>query len=119
MAPIFRFIVFIVYPSLIDDNQTLDTFLKEAELPPDAGSTNRGDLTLERVLEEKIKYDVSLNYQKIGDRGGVTEWTVPGIILFTFMKTHHSDQVSYQWSSFYCKHDTLSLSGGNHGLTVV
>ncbi|KAL8796609.1 MAG: hypothetical protein Q9195_000999 [Heterodermia aff. obscurata] len=34
-------------------NDTLDAFIVEAGLPPDAGTTRTGDLTIEKVLEEK------------------------------------------------------------------
>lgn len=47
-------------------NDTLDAFLREAGLPPDAGSTNNGGLTIERILEEKQVFDLSLRFEKLG-----------------------------------------------------
>ncbi|KAI9817983.1 MAG: hypothetical protein M1832_004504 [Thelocarpon impressellum] len=56
--------------------QTLSAFLIEAGLPPDAGNTQPGDLTLEKVLEEKKIFDLSLRFEKTGDEdGGQGGWS--------------------------------------------
>ena len=57
--------------------QTLETFVQEAGLKPDAGTTEPGDWTIERILEEKKQYDTSLNYEKHIDQTG-NGWSVPG-----------------------------------------
>ena len=46
-------------------------------MPPDAGSTSKGDLTIEQILQEKKAFDLTVNFEKLGvgeDRG----WHVPG-----------------------------------------
>ena len=46
-------------------------------MPPDAGSTSKGDLTVEQILQEKKAFDLTVNFEKLGvdeDRG----WHVPG-----------------------------------------
>lgn len=58
--------------------QTLEAFLKEAGLPPDAGATASGDLTLEKILEEKRQYDASVVYEKIGGKEDDGGWAVLG-----------------------------------------
>ncbi|KAI9849707.1 MAG: hypothetical protein M1837_002833 [Sclerophora amabilis] len=59
-------------------NETLSALLTEAGLPPDAGVVGPGDLTLEKVLEEKKIFDLSLNFQKVGvGEEGVKSWLVP------------------------------------------
>ncbi|KAI9678869.1 MAG: hypothetical protein M1817_005929 [Caeruleum heppii] len=59
-------------------HDTLTAFLAEAGLPPDAGSATPGALTLERVLEEKKLFDLSLAFEKIGVEGANDgAWTVP------------------------------------------
>ncbi|KAG6995416.1 hypothetical protein G7Y79_00045g080870 [Physcia stellaris] len=47
-------------------NDTLDTFIAEAGLPPHAGTVEKGDLTIEKILEEKKIFDLSLNVEKLG-----------------------------------------------------
>lgn len=56
--------------------QTLEAFLKEAGLPEDAGTTNPGDWTIEKILEEKKQYDLSLAFEKKGD-DRLTGWPLP------------------------------------------
>ena len=58
--------------------QTLDAFLKEAGLPPDAGATASGDWTLERLLEEKREYDASIVYEKVSGEERSRKWSLPG-----------------------------------------
>ncbi|KAI9809681.1 MAG: hypothetical protein M1825_000113 [Sarcosagium campestre] len=55
-------------------SMTLDTFLAEAGLSQDAGATHPGALTLERVLDEKRVFDLTLHFEKAstvadGDEG--------------------------------------------------
>ena len=62
-------------------SQTLDAFLEEAGLPPDAGTIERGDLTLEKILEEKKVFDLSERFERVGiqeNRG----WSLPGSSTF-------------------------------------
>lgn len=58
--------------------QTLDAFLKEAGLPPDAGVTAPGDWTVEKILEEKRQYDASIIYEKISGEENNQGWNLPG-----------------------------------------
>ncbi|MCJ1394056.1 hypothetical protein MMC18_006934 [Xylographa bjoerkii] len=58
-------------------NQTLDAFISEAGLEPDAGSIEKGDLTIEKILEEKKVFDLSVRFEKFGDGDGDRGWTVP------------------------------------------
>lgn len=73
---------------------TLETFIREAGLPPDAGSTSteqngRGgryeydDWTLEGVIQEKKTFDQSLRFERYGDDDDDDgrkrdRWSVPG-----------------------------------------
>lgn len=59
-------------------HQTLQAFLTEAGLPPEAGSTNPGDLTIEKVLEEKKVFDLSLNFEKFDIADDGRQWSSPG-----------------------------------------
>lgn len=50
-------------------------------MPTDAGLTNPGDLTIERVLEEKKLFDLSLTFERSGiSGGGGREWSRPGTL---------------------------------------
>lgn len=46
--------------------ETLDAFLTEAGLSPDAASVKKGDITIETILEEKKAFDLSLGFEKCG-----------------------------------------------------
>ncbi|KAF2022132.1 WD40 repeat-like protein [Aaosphaeria arxii CBS 175.79] len=46
-------------------NETLASFIKEAGLAPDVGTAS-SNITIEQVLEEKQKFDLSLNFEKLG-----------------------------------------------------
>ncbi|KAL8821933.1 MAG: hypothetical protein Q9223_000091 [Gallowayella weberi] len=59
-------------------NDTLQVFLVEAGLPPDAGSLSPGDLTIEKVLEEKKVFDLSLNFERCSIATAGQDWTLPG-----------------------------------------
>jgi hypothetical protein len=58
--------------------QTLDAFLKEAGLPPDAGTTASDDWTVEKILEEKRQYDASIVYEKVSGEETTRKWSLPG-----------------------------------------
>ena len=58
--------------------KTLDVFLREAGLPADAGTTEKGDMTIERILEEKKSFDLSVNFEKRGLEDVRKEWSLPG-----------------------------------------
>lgn len=61
-----------------DYSQTLSSFLAEAGLPEDFGSTAaKDDLTLEKLLQEKRAYDLAANFEKLGTDETVA-WRVPG-----------------------------------------
>ena len=57
--------------------QTLSAFIREARLSPDAGSVEKGDLTIEKILEEKSVFDLTLRFEKTGLKDG-ENWTLPG-----------------------------------------
>jgi len=57
-------------------DKTLEAFLKETNLPEQAATTNQGDWTLEKLLEEKVQFDASLNFERKDDRG-LRGWTLP------------------------------------------
>ena len=46
-------------------------------MPPDAGSTSKGDLTIEQILQEKKAFDLTVNFEKLGVDEG-RGWHVPG-----------------------------------------
>jgi hypothetical protein len=58
--------------------QTLETFLSEAGLPPDAGSVKKGDLTIEKIVDEKRIFDLSLSFEKNCGIDGDGGWSHPG-----------------------------------------
>ncbi|KAF2651791.1 hypothetical protein K491DRAFT_606215 [Lophiostoma macrostomum CBS 122681] len=47
-------------------DQTLRSFISEANLPPDAGTDFGNKATLEQILQEKKTFDVSLSFEKLG-----------------------------------------------------
>lgn len=47
-------------------------------MPPDAGIVGKGDLTLEKILEEKKVFDLSLRFERLGAGDGDRGWSVPG-----------------------------------------
>ncbi|KAI9724798.1 MAG: hypothetical protein M1812_000074 [Candelaria pacifica] len=57
--------------------QTLEAFLQEAGLPANAGTTEAGDLTIEKILEEKKTYDISVRFEKIGVGEEEDKWKQP------------------------------------------
>ena len=55
---------------------TLDAFLTEANLDESRATTDRGDWTLEKLIEEKIQFDTSLNFER-RDHDANQGWTQP------------------------------------------
>ncbi|KAL8929632.1 MAG: hypothetical protein Q9172_000428 [Xanthocarpia lactea] len=65
-------------------HDTLQAFLTEANLPQNTGTlSNPNDLTIEKILEEKKIFDLSLRFEKFGrdgdddDEDGGRGWRVP------------------------------------------
>ncbi|KAE9964993.1 hypothetical protein EG328_010054 [Venturia inaequalis] len=58
-------------------NDTLAAFLHEAGLPPDAGSSFPGALSVEQILTEKKAYDLSANFERLGVDDTQKKWTLP------------------------------------------
>jgi hypothetical protein len=55
----------------------LNTFLREARLPPDAGEDTDGDgITVDKILSEKKLYDLTINFEKLGKSKDVN-WAKP------------------------------------------
>lgn len=63
-------------------SETLQAFLREAELPPDVGQTSGEDTntwTIQSLLEEKRAFDHSVNFERYGEEGKENDlWSVPG-----------------------------------------
>ncbi|KAF6230202.1 hypothetical protein HO133_004541 [Letharia lupina] len=57
-------------------NDTLSAFILEAGLSRDAGVIEKGDLTIEKILEEKKVFDLTLRFEKPGLEDG-EKWTLP------------------------------------------
>jgi WD40 repeat protein len=55
--------------------QTLSSFVKEAGLPADIGTTSDGKITIETILHEKKTFDLSLSFEKLGVGGKDRDWT--------------------------------------------
>lgn len=53
-------------------------------MPSDAGTLSKGDLTIEKILEEKKIFDLSIRFEKLGDGDGNLGWTLPGRMLLCF-----------------------------------
>ncbi|KAL1796350.1 hypothetical protein ACET3X_004890 [Alternaria dauci] len=56
--------------------QTLNSFVQEADLPPDAGSASDSTVTIESILQEKKTFDLSLNFEKLGVDDNERGWTI-------------------------------------------
>lgn len=50
----------------------------ETGLPPDAGTVNEGDLTIEEIIEEKKVFDLSVNFERFGVDDANRGWSLPG-----------------------------------------
>ncbi|KAL1970502.1 hypothetical protein VTN77DRAFT_4146 [Rasamsonia byssochlamydoides] len=87
---------------------TLDTFIREAGLPPDAGGTRTDtttgdrssaeydDWTLEGVIQEKKTFDQSLRFERYGDDDGSARregWSVPAPSKPTIVDTPSSSNL--------------------------
>ena len=48
-------------------------------MPPDAGHFEKDDLTIEKILEEKKVFDLSLSFEKVDTAGSDREWKHPGM----------------------------------------
>lgn len=44
---------------------------------------SKGDLTIEKILEEKKIFDLSIGFEKLGDGDEDLGWTLPGILLIS------------------------------------
>lgn len=44
---------------------------------------SKDDLTIEKILEEKEIFDVSIRFEKLGDGDEDLGWTLPGILLIS------------------------------------
>jgi hypothetical protein len=66
-------------------SETLQAFIREAGLPPDAGQASGDDthnLTIQSLLEEKRAYDHSVNFERLGNESGeISFWQLPGKIV--------------------------------------
>ncbi|USP82677.1 hypothetical protein yc1106_09951 [Curvularia clavata] len=51
-------------------------FVQEAELPPDIGAASDDQVTIESVLQEKKRFDLSLNFEKLGIDDTDQGWAV-------------------------------------------
>ncbi|KAB2577927.1 hypothetical protein DBV05_g3433 [Lasiodiplodia theobromae] len=68
-------------------SNTLAAFLQEANLPPDAGTLSKGDLTIEQVLREKETFDLSLNFERLGVEDADKGWRTPAPSTATELTT--------------------------------
>ncbi|MCJ1310919.1 hypothetical protein MMC25_004587 [Agyrium rufum] len=66
---------------------TLDTFIKEAGLSPGAGTLSKDSLTIEKILEEKKIFDISVRFEKLGSDDGIKGWTEPAPAVPTILST--------------------------------
>ncbi|KAH6620483.1 WD40-repeat-containing domain protein [Boeremia exigua] len=57
--------------------ETLKTFIKEADLPSDAGIRPDSSVTIDSILDEKRKFDLSLSFEKLGVDDAGRKWAVP------------------------------------------
>lgn len=55
----------------------MNSFLEEANLPPDTGAGSNSPITIESILHEKKTFDLSLNFEKLGVEDGKCEWAIP------------------------------------------
>ena len=56
--------------------------MTEAGLPPDAGTAAKGDLTIEKIIEEKKIFDLSVRFEKFGVDEANKGWSLPGTGAF-------------------------------------
>ncbi|TKX27456.1 hypothetical protein C1H76_0293 [Elsinoe australis] len=69
--------------------ETLDAFISEAGLPPDAGTMAKNSFTIEKLLEEKKSFDLSVQFEKLGtdEDGTNTGWKAGAPALPTVIST--------------------------------
>ncbi|KAF2000249.1 WD40 repeat-like protein [Amniculicola lignicola CBS 123094] len=58
-------------------DETLASFIKEAGLPKDAGSTSSNTMTIEQILQEKKTFDLSINFTKMRLEDQNHGWYLP------------------------------------------
>ncbi|KAJ5630098.1 hypothetical protein N7528_003755 [Penicillium herquei] len=77
--------------------ETLQAFLREAELPVDAGQSSGDDtqnLTIQSLLEEKKAFDHSANFERYGEDAKDDDmWTVPAPSKPTLIQTPTSSNI--------------------------
>lgn len=54
-------------------------------MPLEAGIIEKGDLTIEHILEEKKTFDLNVRFERFGIADDDRGWTVPGISLHFFL----------------------------------
>jgi WD40 repeat protein len=67
---------FLDYRKVLTLSQTLNSFMQEADLPSDTGSSSGSTITIESILQEKKTFDLSLNFEKLGVDDSERGWTV-------------------------------------------
>lgn len=95
---------------------TLQAFLKEANLPEKAADTNSGDWTLEKLIEEKVQFDTSLNFEK-KDNEASHGWSKPAPSIAREPELHIDSNVLCVAGSF--DSDSLSISTANNTCSFV
>jgi hypothetical protein len=59
--------------------QTLAAFIEEAGVLPEDANVNPGDLTIEKVLDEKRLFDLAEKFEKVQVVEKDEKWTEPGV----------------------------------------
>lgn len=57
--------------------QTLATFITEAGLPVDTGASS-SEVTIEKILQEKKTFDLTVNFEKLGVDDKERKWRSNG-----------------------------------------
>ncbi|KZM19758.1 hypothetical protein ST47_g9293 [Ascochyta rabiei] len=68
-------------------NDTLNSFVKEAGLPPDTGAGSKSSVTIESILHEKKTFDLSLNFEKLGVEDSSRQWAIPAPTVPTVLES--------------------------------
>ncbi|KAF2721825.1 hypothetical protein K431DRAFT_64423 [Polychaeton citri CBS 116435] len=68
-------------------SESYDAFITESGLPRDAGTVSKGDLTLEVILEEKKAFDLSSQFEKLGEDDNTLAWTASAPSVATEVTT--------------------------------
>lgn len=73
--------------------ETLQAFIREADLPPDVGQASGDDthnLTIQSLLEEKKTFDHTVNFERYGKDDKEKEgWSVPGESILCCSRDDH------------------------------